>query len=109
MSAKARKILEALESSGKEGRGIITLSLETGYSQSDLRSFFNKNKKFCVPLNGQTKYKLCQFTEERSSVDEMVAEIERQKVEARVSRSFSCGLIAGLFIASIDSFIGLLF
>ena len=37
MSAKARKILEALESSGKEGRGIITLSLETGYSQSDLR------------------------------------------------------------------------
>lgn len=56
MSVKARKILEALESSGKEGRGIITLSLETGYSRSDLRSFFNKNKQFCVPLN-RTKWR----------------------------------------------------
>lgn len=32
MSIEARKVLEALESSGKEGVGVITLSLETGYS-----------------------------------------------------------------------------
>jgi len=40
---------------------VITLSLETGYSQSELRSFFKNHKQYCVPLNGETKYKLSQF------------------------------------------------
>ncbi|MBF7072311.1 hypothetical protein ISG33_02695 [Glaciecola sp. MH2013] len=109
MSVNERKILEALESSGKEGRGVISLSLETGYSQSVLRRFFKKHKQFCVPLNGQTKYKLSQFTNERGSVDEMVATIERHKTEARVSASFSYGLLAGLFIANIGNFIDVFF
>ena len=109
MSIDARKVLEALESSGKEGIGVITLALETGYSQSDLRRFFKNHKQYCIPLNGESKYKLSPFTEARGSVDEMVAEIERQKVNERVYRSFGNGLIVGLFIASIGNFVELLF
>ncbi len=109
MSIKAHKILKALESSGKDGDGVITLSLETGYSQTVLRSFFKKYKQYCVPLNGGTKYKLSQFTEERGSVDDMVAEIGRQEVSNRVYMSFTYGLIAGLFIANIGNFAKLLF
>ena len=109
MSIEARKVLEALESSGKEGVGVITLSLETGCSQSELRSFFKNHKQYCVPLNGETKYKLSQFTETCDSVDKMLKEIERQKVNARVSRAFYYGLIAGLVIANIGTFAELLF
>ena len=109
MSIDARKVLEALEASGKEGIGVITLSLETGYSQSELRSFFKKHKQYCVPLNGETKYKLSQFTETRGSVDKMIKEIERQQVDGRVSRAFCYGLIAGLVIANIGTLAKLFF
>ncbi|MFC4700619.1 hypothetical protein ACFO4O_10645 [Glaciecola siphonariae] len=109
MSIDARTVFEALESSGKEGIGVITLALETGYSQSDLRRFFKNHKQYCVPLNGETKYKLSQFTETLGSVDKMVAEIEGQKANDRVYRAFGYGLIAGLFIANIGTFVGLLF
>jgi hypothetical protein len=109
MSIDAQKVLEALESSGKKGVGLITLSLQTGYSQMELRSFLKKHKQYCLPLNGATKYKLSQFTETMGSVDKMVQEIERQDVNDRISKAFGYGVVVGLFIANIGTFAELLF
>ena len=109
MSKKARKILQALKSSGKEGRGLISLALETGLSQSELRRFFKKYDQFCIPINGGAKYKLTEFTPALDSVDKMLALIEQERIDDRVQKSFGYGLVTGLFIANIGNFIDLFY
>lgn len=109
MINKTRKILEVLESHGENGCGVITLSLETGYSQAALRSFFRKHKKYCIPLNGKTTFKLNRSAMERGSVVKMVESIERKSVNDRVASAFSLGLAFGMCIANIDVFVELLF
>lgn len=109
MSDKARKILESLESSGQTGRGIITLSLETGIEQSELRDFFRKHKNYCEALNGETKFKLNRLSKERGSVDEMIAAIERRRVSEIRAGGISIGLVLGLFIGNLDSILRSLF
>ena len=50
MKDYTKVILEALDSHGKSGCGVISLSLDTGISQDSLRSFFKENKKYCLPI-----------------------------------------------------------
>ena len=98
-----RKILEALDYYGENGCGIISLSLDTGLSQQQLRSFFRKYKSYCIPLAGNNKYKLNRLTEESGSVEKMLVSIEQkmaeERVNAKVTKAFTWGLVLGAGIS----------
>ena len=99
---KTREILEVLDTHGEKGCGVISLSLETGFSQQEIRHFFRKHKEYCVPLAGESKYKLNRLTAENGSIEQIIDSIEQRqaeaKVSARVSNAFTWGLILGLII-----------
>jgi hypothetical protein len=99
MKDYTKVILEALESHGESGCGVISLSLETDISQDSLRSFFKENKKYCLPIDGH-KFKLNRLTEENGSVDKIIATIKQNKseqhVKDRVARAFLWGLMLGI-------------
>lgn len=97
--------MEALDSYGEDGCGVISLSLDTGVSQQRLRSFLRKYNEYCIPLDGKTKYKLNRLTEENGSVEKMLVTIEQElaqrRVRDKVLNAFSWGLLLGLFIPVI--------
>jgi hypothetical protein len=95
---KTRTVLEALDSHGDSGCGVITLSLETGISQFSLRQVFKKHKKYCIPVVGESTFKLNRLTEEKGSIDKIMTSIEQEKMEARVLNALSLGLLFGLFL-----------
>ena len=99
MNDRTRIILDALESHGATGCGIISLSIETGCRQETLRKFFEKHKTYCIPING--KYKLNRHTEEKGSVIKIIASIEQKKTNARVSSAFTWGLLLGMSLPLI--------
>ena len=106
---KTRKILEALDSHGEKGCGVISLSLETGFSQQAFRGFFRKHKEYCVPIAGESKYKLNRLTVENGSVEQIIDSIEQrqaeEKVSARVSNAFFWGLMLGLIVPHLGGWL----
>ena len=109
MEDKTKKIIDALQSHGDSGCGIITLSLETGISQESLRCFFREYKEFCVPINGKSKFKLNKRAVKDDSTDEILVSIEDRKVKKRVDRAFTRGFFLGLSLLLIDRLIVLFF
>ena len=105
MNNDTRTIISALASHGDSGCGLISLSLETGFSQSYLRTFIKEHKKYCLTIE-KHKFKINRLPEESSSVEEIVAAIEQEKTEKqiknRVAKAFGWGLILGIWIPSIS-------
>ena len=110
---KTKVILGALDSHGDEGCGIISLSIETGVNQDLLRSFLQKHKAYCVPIDGKAKYKLNRLTEEHGSVAKIIAKIEKaeteSKVSSRVGNAFLMGLFVGLGIPFLTEWLSSLY
>lgn len=108
MSENTRIIIEALDACGENGSGVISLSLSTGINQESLRTFLTENKSYCLPIE-KHKFKLNRNTVENGSVEKIVINIEHEiaerKINKRVSRGFTWGLVLGLLSPYIGKWI----
>ena len=85
---QAEHLLSALSAYGDKGRGIISLAVETGISQSNIRQFFYANKEFCIPVKGRTVFKINMHGPHNGSVQVMVYALkEKRRREAGLDSS----------------------
>ena len=105
-SDKMEVIIRALDSYGDRGCGLISLSLKTGVSQSSLRRFVDKHKKYCLPIDKKHKYKL---NKEKGSVEQVLASMATEQANARISNAFGLGLLLGMGMTYIGDFLGYVF
>ncbi|GIU34532.1 hypothetical protein L2719_01810 [Shewanella schlegeliana] len=69
-------LLESVEKHGRGGRGVISLSLETGIPQFGIRRFVGKHDDCVMYVNG--KVVLNRFGVHKGSVSDMLAHFREQ-------------------------------
>lgn len=99
---KIERVLKYIESCGRKGCGVITLSNATGVSQSELRKFLSERQDFVKTIDG--KVMLNRFGAAKGSVDSMLAILD-EELESQDTNSYWFWLVLALsgFVVFISS------
>ncbi|QIZ75759.1 hypothetical protein [Ferrimonas lipolytica] len=73
---KVERVLRHLESAGRQGTGVISLSNAIGVSPSELRKFVSERQDFVKMIDG--KVMLNRFGTAKGSVDTMLANLDKE-------------------------------
>lgn len=77
--AQVEIILSLVKKSGRKGCGVITLSKDSGISQSKIRKFVGKRDDFFLTVNGRIQ--LNRFGVHKGSADNMLNSYRREQVK----------------------------
>ncbi len=75
-SENAKRIFKAITQHGRKGIGIISLSIETGIPQSQLREYLSKHTDFFTIIRDKRRYTINRFGKYKGSEDKMLVALE---------------------------------